>query len=69
VSEAFNPQDECYGTDRLLADANALAGQSAQDITAGLLRKVRSFVGTAPQSDDIAILSLRVGPPEQNTHL
>jgi sigma-B regulation protein RsbU (phosphoserine phosphatase) len=62
VSEAFNPQDECYGTDRLLADAQALAGQSAPDITAGLLRKVRAFAGTAPQSDDIAILSLRVGP-------
>jgi phosphoserine phosphatase RsbU/P len=61
VSEAFNPQDECYGNDRLLADASAFAGQSAPAMTAGLLAKVRAFVGTAPQSDDIAILSLRVG--------
>jgi phosphoserine phosphatase RsbU/P len=61
VSEAFNPQDECYGTDRLLTDAGAFAAQPARAITAGLLQKVRAFAGTAPQSDDIAILSLRVG--------
>ena len=61
VSEAFNPQDECYGNDRLLADAGILAGQSPGALTAGLLQKVRAFVGTAPQSDDIAILALRVG--------
>ncbi len=61
VSEAFNLQDECYGNDRLLADAGVLAGQSAPAITAGLLQKVRAFAGSAPQSDDIAILTLRVG--------
>ena len=61
VSEAFNPQDECYGTERLLADAGAFAGQSPPTITAGLLQKVRAFASTAPQSDDIAILALRVG--------
>ncbi len=60
VSEAFNPQEECYGTDRLLADAGALGGASAPDIATGLLRKVRAFAGTAPQSDDIAILALKV---------
>jgi len=61
VSEAFNPQDECYGNDRLLVDAGALAGQTAPAITTGLLRHVRTFAGSAPQSDDIAILTLRVG--------
>ena len=61
VSEAFNPQDECYGNDRLLADAGLFAGQSATAITAGLLQKVRAFAGSASQSDDIAILTLRVG--------
>jgi sigma-B regulation protein RsbU (phosphoserine phosphatase) len=60
VSEAFNPQDECYGNERLLVDAGVLAGQSAPALTAGLLQKVRAFAGTAPQSDDIAILTLRV---------
>lgn len=65
VSEAFNPQEECYGNERLLADAGEIAGQSATAMTAGLLQKVRAFAGTAPQSDDIAILTLRVrGPGE-----
>jgi len=62
VTEAFNPQEELYGNDRLLADAAALAGQSPLAITAGLLHRVRAFAGSAPQSDDIAILTLRVHP-------
>jgi phosphoserine phosphatase RsbU/P len=61
VSEAFNPQAECYGNDRLLVDAGVCAGQTPAAITAGLLQKVRAFAGSAPQSDDIAILALRVG--------
>ena len=60
VSEAFNPQEELYGNDRLLAEAGAFAGQSAPDMTAGLLGKVRVFAAGAPQSDDIAILALKV---------
>lgn len=60
VSEAFNPQDECYGAERLLADAAGFTGQPASVVTAGLLQKVRSFAGSARQSDDIAILTLQV---------
>jgi phosphoserine phosphatase RsbU/P len=61
VTEAFNPQAECYGDKRLLADAGVLAGQSPPAITEGLLRQVRAFANGAPQSDDIAILALKVG--------
>jgi len=64
VSEAFNPQDECYGNDRLLADAGGFSGQSAPAITSSLLQKVRAFAGSAPQSDDIAILTLKVNGRE-----
>jgi sigma-B regulation protein RsbU (phosphoserine phosphatase) len=60
VSEAFNPQEECYGNDRLLAEAGALSGKSAPAITEGLLQNVRAFAGSALQSDDIAILALKV---------
>ncbi len=60
VSEAFNQQEECYGNERLLADAGKLAGQPAPAITTGLLRNVRAFAGAMPQSDDIAILTLKV---------
>jgi sigma-B regulation protein RsbU (phosphoserine phosphatase) len=60
VSEAFNPRAECYGNERLLAEAGRLSGRSAAGMTAALLDKVRAFAGTAPQSDDIAILALKV---------
>jgi sigma-B regulation protein RsbU (phosphoserine phosphatase) len=60
VSEAFNPQEECYGNERLLTDAGLLGGQSAPAITAALLQTVRTFAGSAPQSDDIAILTLKM---------
>jgi sigma-B regulation protein RsbU (phosphoserine phosphatase) len=61
VSEAFNPEDECYGDDRLIADTALLAGQSAPLLTGELLKKVHAFANGAPQSDDIAILSLKIG--------
>jgi sigma-B regulation protein RsbU (phosphoserine phosphatase) len=67
VSEAFNPQDECYGNDRLLTDAGLFTGFSASAITAGLFQKVRAFAGSAPQSDDIAVLTLRVDDGDGNS--
>jgi sigma-B regulation protein RsbU (phosphoserine phosphatase) len=60
VTEAFNPQEELYGDGRLLADTAAFNGQTAPDITANLLQKVRAFANGAAQSDDIAILALKV---------
>jgi sigma-B regulation protein RsbU (phosphoserine phosphatase) len=60
VSEAFNPEFELYGNDRLFADATGISGQSAGAISAGLLAKVRAFAAGAPQSDDIAILTFKV---------
>ena len=60
VSEAFNSQEECYGDQRLLSDAGSFAGQPAQATVSGLLTRVRAFAGKAPQSDDIAILALKV---------
>ncbi|MEY3898095.1 MAG: hypothetical protein RLZZ214_3616 [Verrucomicrobiota bacterium] len=64
VSEAFNPTDECYGDDRLLADTTALAGQSPSELTAALLARVHAFADSAPQSDDIAILTLKIQAKE-----
>ena len=67
VSEAFNSQEECYGSERLLADAGACAGLDAPALVTGLLRKVRAFAGDAPQSDDIAILALKAGPARRGS--
>jgi sigma-B regulation protein RsbU (phosphoserine phosphatase) len=67
VTEAFNPADECYGNERLLADAHALSGQTPVAIAAGLLQKVRAHAETAPQSDDIAILAFKVAEDKNRT--
>jgi sigma-B regulation protein RsbU (phosphoserine phosphatase) len=68
VSEAFNTLEECYGTERLLSDAAGLADQLAPDLSAGLLRKVRTFAAGAPQSDDIAILIMKIGDAATSGH-
>ena len=60
VNEAFNPHSECYGNDRLLADLAPATGSPATDIVSGLLRDVRAFAAGAPQSDDIAVLTLHL---------
>lgn len=60
VTEAFNSEEELYGNDRLLAGAAAFTGQAAPAIASGILRQVRAFAAGAPQSDDIAILTLKV---------
>ena len=60
VSEAFNPQEECYGNERCSLTPADLPASPRPAITASLLQKVRAFAGSAPQSDDIAILALKV---------
>jgi sigma-B regulation protein RsbU (phosphoserine phosphatase) len=60
VTEAFNPQEELYGDKRLIADTAGLSGQSATGIMTNLLARVRAHASGAPQSDDIAILALKV---------
>jgi sigma-B regulation protein RsbU (phosphoserine phosphatase) len=62
VSEAFNLRDECYGAERLLVEARTLSSRPASEMATALLRDVRAFAGTAPQSDDIAILTVKVSP-------
>jgi sigma-B regulation protein RsbU (phosphoserine phosphatase) len=59
VNEAFNPQAECYGNERLLDGLAEFARQAPSAVAAGLLKQVRTFVAGAPQSDDIAILVLK----------
>ncbi len=59
VTEAFNAAGSFYGEPRLLEELASQSGQTAVATTEALLRSVRAYAGTAPQSDDIAILTLR----------
>lgn len=59
VSEALNSNDDIYGSEQIIRDADNFRNESASAITSGLLQKVHSFAGKVSQSDDITILTLR----------
>lgn len=60
VSEATTADDQLFGVERIGEALAALGGDgSANHVTSGLAERVNSFVGTAPQFDDIAILVVR----------
>ena len=59
VSEAFGPDGELYGDDRLLAHLESSAGESARDTTAGVLAAVRQHAAGTKQSDDITVVAVR----------
>ena len=63
VNEAFDPNDQLFGDDRLLAQLQASSGQSARETTLGVLDAVRRHAAGAKQSDDITILSVRYAGP------
>ena len=63
VNEAFDPNDQLFGDDRLLAQLQASSGHSARETTLGVLDAVRRHAAGAKQSDDITILSVRYAGP------
>jgi phosphoserine phosphatase RsbU/P len=59
VSEAFDPNEELFGEERLLAQLQLSPGGSARETTLGLLEAVRQHAAGAQQSDDITVVSVR----------
>jgi serine phosphatase RsbU (regulator of sigma subunit) len=58
ISEAFNPEGEEFGTDRLEAALAAAHGQTAGEIVGRVLADTSAFANGADQSDDITGLAL-----------
>ncbi|MGN0691158.1 MAG: SpoIIE family protein phosphatase [Oscillospiraceae bacterium] len=58
ITEATSAEKELYGEERLSAYLNGHADNSAEDILHGLKADVDSFVGEAPQFDDMTMLML-----------
>jgi sigma-B regulation protein RsbU (phosphoserine phosphatase) len=58
VSEAFDPNEELFGEERLLALLEASPGRSARETTLGVLEAVRRHAAGAQQSDDITVVSV-----------
>jgi len=59
VDEAFNPQNEGFGDERLEQILKESAGDSCQNIIDKVIDSVKAFVGEAPQSDDITLLAIK----------
>ena len=61
VSEARDPADDFFGSERLLAAIDRVGPAAPPGaVTSALLHDVKAFASTAPQSDDITILTLTV---------
>jgi len=63
VTEAFNPADEAYGEQRLVAEIQAHGVGSAAALIERICRSVTTFAAAAPQSDDITLIALTYGAP------
>jgi sigma-B regulation protein RsbU (phosphoserine phosphatase) len=61
ISEAFNPEHETYGEERLLDFVEQSNAPSATVLGEQVLADVESFVGDAEQSDDISLMVIQYG--------
>ena len=58
ITEATSSAKEFYGEERLSAYLNGHADDTAEDILHGLKSDIDTFVGEAPQFDDMTMLML-----------
>jgi len=64
-TEAFNEKREQYSEARLKERLASGASLSAEETVKNILNDIRSFAGTAEQSDDITLLALKYKPPRE----
>jgi serine phosphatase RsbU (regulator of sigma subunit) len=58
ITEAEDAQEDFFEEERLLNVVQANLGRSADGIHDAIMKEVRDFVGTAPQSDDMTLMVL-----------
>jgi sigma-B regulation protein RsbU (phosphoserine phosphatase) len=61
VTEAFNPADEAFGVERLIAEIRAHRDATPETLVEKIHSSVTNFAGAAPQSDDITLTALTWG--------
>jgi sigma-B regulation protein RsbU (phosphoserine phosphatase) len=59
VSEAFDPNGDLFGEERLLAHLDSANGEETRDMAHGILDAVRRHAAGAKQSDDITVMCVR----------
>ena len=65
VPEATNAHNELYGMERLTATVGAYKGSSPEALLQEIRTSVDTFVGDAPQFDDLTMLALEIKTDEQ----
>ncbi len=60
MSEAMNPQDDCFGEQRLGRIIEEHAHLPCGELRERMLREIEAFVGGAPQHDDMTMILLKV---------
>jgi len=60
MSEAMNPEGDCFGDARLAALVGAHPDLSADELRERILRDIGAFAGSAAQHDDMTMVLLRV---------
>ena len=64
VSEAFDPDQQLFGEERLLEHLAKQPGRNAKETTLSVLEAVRRHAAGAKQSDDITVMAVRYAPGE-----
>ena len=64
VSEAFDPDQQLFGEERLVEHLARKPGRNAKETTESVLEAVRRHAAGAKQSDDITVVSVRYAPGE-----
>ena len=63
VTEAFNPTEELYGTERLVDEVRVHGSGTPAALVERICQSITNFAGTAPQSDDITLTVRTWGAP------
>ena len=65
VTEATDPADRLFGTERMLEALNREPGADAKTLLTNVHAAIDGFVGDAPQFDDITMLCMQYYGPEE----
>ncbi len=60
ISEAMNAHDDCFGEQRLGELVESHSHLPSDQLRERMLREIASFVGEAPQHDDMTMILLKI---------
>ncbi len=68
ITEAFGENGEMYGETRLQDFLNNLETNDLETLSSELKNNVKEYMGKAPQSDDITMISFKYTPTDEETN-